>query len=284
MAEKIRPKPTDEAEKQKQKAEKLKKLQELQSQLDKLDKKNSSEVAEKQSQVAQKQIDTLDEELNSVEAEIQKQVKTVVPTTVKDKEIDSEILALEKELESEKVSEQVKSVYEKLIEMHPWLGQPQYGFMYTAPSPKKNKKEFDSWQEEWSQVLLDYARVAILHVLYPKNLLTEKPFNQFQDRAKSIAFLTEALVQKKIAEWLDRKKEALRIYWKSMEEWSGLIVDWAHDNGKTDPIIMPEIRSSGEEFANLPDQDLRKIFKIIEKQGKGMVVPMEQGEVALKVN
>jgi hypothetical protein len=96
--------------------------------------------------------------------------------------------------------------------------------------------------------------------------------------------LTNALIEKKIAEWLDKKKEILRVYWKSLEEWATLIIDWAHETGKSEPIILAEIRESTQEFSNLPDEDLKKIFKIIEKRNAGKIIPIENGELSIKIN
>jgi len=286
MAEQLKPRPAQES-KDKEKAEKLKKLKELEAKLQSLNSQESSTQAtpeEKQIQSAESAMQTLDSELEAVESEIQTQMKRIsAKNTAVGADIERELAQLEKEVAAEQVTEVVKSNYEKLLDLHPWLEQPQYGFMFAMPNAKKNKKDFESWQEEWSQVLLDYARVALLHIMYPKNLLTEKPFNKFQDRNKSVEALTETLVNKKIAEWLDRKKEMLRIYWKSLEEWAGLLADWARDTGKTEPIIMAEIRESEEEFKDLPEDDLKKIFKILEKQKKAQIIPLETGEWSIKI-
>jgi hypothetical protein len=75
----------------------------------------------------------------------------------------------------------------------------------------------------------------------------------------------------------------LRIYWKSLEEWSGLLADWARDTGKTEPIILAEIRESEQEFKDLPEEDLKKIFKILEKQKKAQIIPLETGEWSVKI-
>lgn len=287
LAEKMRPKDQKELEKQKQKAEKLKRLKELEAQLSKMGQNApDSETEQKEKQISEthQQIDDLEQEIADFEKQLDGKIKSVTDKSMgmSQSEIDKELQKLEKEVSSEEVTEVVKSAAEKLVELHPWLEQPQFGFMFSAPDPKKAKKDFASWQEEWGQVLLDYAKVAILHILYPKKLLTEVPFNKFQDRSKAIEFLTAYLVEKKLAEWLDKKKEMLRIYWKSLEEWADLILEWAKENGKADIVIIPEIRGSGEEFANLPDDDLRKIFKILEKRNVLVIIPVENNEYAVK--
>ena len=77
-----------------------------------------------------------------------------------------------KALEEEVAAEQiiiVKTPYEKLIELHEWIELPQYGFMYSVPNKKKNKEDFQSWKDEWSQVLLDYAKVGTFHIIFVKS-------------------------------------------------------------------------------------------------------------------
>ena len=91
------------------------------------------------------------------------------------------------------------------------------------------------------------------------------------------------MVNKKLAEWLDRKKESLRVYWRSLEEWSKIIVNWARDNVIADPILLPDIRNSGEEFANLPENDVKKVFKMIADDAKGDMIEIDKSEFAIKI-
>ncbi|MHA1745079.1 MAG: hypothetical protein ACTSWW_03700, partial [Promethearchaeota archaeon] len=201
-----------------------------------------------------------------------------------DQEIDREMAALEKELATEaKVI--VLTAYEKLVAIHDWLDAPQYGFMYSIPNSKKARADFESWQEEWSQVLLDYAHVGLLHILYPKRMLTEKPFNKFTNRKHAIEIIAQVLVEKDLAEWTGdkpRKKEALRVYWKSIEEWVAIIESWAQTNALFEIVMLPDIRKAETEFANLPEEDLRQIFKKIQQNQKGTMVELENNQFGIK--
>ncbi len=183
------------------------------------------------------------------------------------------MIALEEEVAAEYIIAE-KSPYEKLIELHEWIELPQYGFMYSIPNKKKNREDFQSWKDEWSQVLLDYAKVGTFHIIFVKRLLTESPFNKFTNRKNAINELAEGLIEKNLGKWV-KKKEALRVYWKSIEEWVSVIEDWAHDHAIFDVIMIPDIRNSEQEFASLPVEDLREIFKKIEKQGKANMVELD---------
>ncbi len=200
--------------------------------------------------------------------------------SISDVEIEKDMQALEEEVAAE-VAVAEKSPYEKLIELHEWIELPQYGFMFSVPNKKKNKEDFISWRDEWSQVLLDYAKVGTFHIIFVKRLLTEKPFNKFINRKNAINELAEGLIEKNLGKWIN-KKEALRVYWKSIEEWVSVIEKWAQDHAIFDVIMIPDIRNSDQEFAHLPVEDLREIFKKIEKQGKADMVEIDKDQFGIK--
>ncbi|MCK5343825.1 MAG: hypothetical protein KAR20_10500, partial [Candidatus Heimdallarchaeota archaeon] len=264
---------------------KLKQLQELQAQLDSIE--SEAPTSENQSQSEPKpEMDELDNLESTIAAGIKSTTKgeTLLEVSISDQEIDREMAALEKELAAEaKVI--VLTAYEKLIAIHDWLDAPQYGFMYSIPNSKKARDDFESWQEEWSQVLLDYAHVGLLHILYPRRMLTEKPFNKFTNRKKAIEIIAQVLVEKDLAEWTGdkpKKKEALRVYWKTIEEWVVIIEDWAQANALFEIVMLPDIRNAETEFANLPEEDLRRIFKKIQQNQNGTMVELDNNQFGIK--
>lgn len=257
------------------KLEKLEKLEALQSQLNSLESEGSGS-----------EVDGLDDLESSIQHGIKGATKgeIVLEVSTTDDSIAAEMAALEQEVAAE-TKVVIKSPYEKLLEIHDWIEAPQYGFMYSTPNKKKNKQDFESWREEWSQVLLDYAHVGRIHIIYPKRLLTEKPFNKFVDRKKAISILAEALIDKDLAEWIGdkpKKKEELRVFWKSIEEWTTLIEDWAKNNAIFDMVMVPDIRNSETEFSNLPEEDLKIIFGKIEQNHKGTVVELDDNQFGIK--
>ncbi|UYP45180.1 hypothetical protein NEF87_001465 [Candidatus Lokiarchaeum ossiferum] len=259
------------------KLEKLQKLEALQSQLNSLESESIDSGSE---------VDGLDDLESSIQQGIKGATKgeILLEVSTNDASIAAEMAALEQEVAVE-AKVKVKSPYEKLLEIHDWIEAPQYGFMYSTPNKKKNKQDFESWREEWSQVLLDYAHVGLIHIIYPKRLLTEKPFNKFIDRKKAISILAEALIDKDLAKWVGdkpKKKEELRVYWKSIEEWTTLIEDWAKNNAIFDMVMVPDIRNSETEFSNLPEEDLKIIFGKIEQNHKGTVVELDDNQFGIK--
>ena len=199
-------------------------------------------------------------------------------------EIERELQLIETEIIGEKavVAKEV-STYELLLNDHPWLEETRYIFMYSIPNKKTNTKDYESWKTEWLKVLFDYARYAILHILYIRKMHTVKPFANFEDRDTAIRELAESLVDKKQAEWLSKNKEKLRVYWKSLDNWAEDIYEWAMEISPLEPILIFEIRESNQEFSNLPREDIEKIFKMLEKDRRGKIIELEDGQMSFKI-
>ncbi|MFW9880314.1 MAG: hypothetical protein ACFFG0_45145 [Candidatus Thorarchaeota archaeon] len=200
-------------------------------------------------------------------------------------QIEAELIELEKEIIGEKgIIEKKLTAYEKLLESYPWLEEERKKFMYTMPDKNKQKNDYYSWKTEWAKVLFDYARFAVLHIIYIRELNSEKPFSDFTRREEYILEIAEELISQKQAIWLSKKKEKLRVYWKTLEIWSNEIYKWAYDNGKLEPIMIYELREIKEEdFSNLPIEDLEEIFKILAKNRRAKVLKLENGQLAFKI-
>jgi hypothetical protein len=201
------------------------------------------------------------------------------------KQIESELKILEEEILGEEgLLEKELTTYEKLLKAYPWLEEERKKFMYTMPDKKKDKTDYISWKTEWAKVLFDYARFAVLHIIYIRNLNAEKPFSNFSNREIYIKEIAEELVDLNQAKWLTKKKTRLRVYWKPLELWSDEIYEWAYEQGKLEPIMIYELREAkSEEFSSLPLEDLEEIFKILVKNRKAKVFKLENGQLAFKI-
>jgi hypothetical protein len=186
------------------------------------------------------------------------------------------------EQEREAVTQEI-STYELLLNDYPWLEEKRYIFMYSIPNKKTDLKDYESWKSEWSKVLFDYARYAILHILYLRQTESEKPFSNFEDRKQALEEIAEELIKKEQAEWLSKSKEKLRVYWKSLDNWAEEIYDWAMEISPLEPILIFEIRESNKAFSKLPNDDIIKIFKMLEKDKKGKIIRLEDDQVSFKI-
>lgn len=230
-------------------------------------------------------MDDIESRLEEIDTFITKQLgKIDEGTYARDSQyVESQLQVLEEEIVGEKgLIEKEISPYEKLLNEYPWLEETRYEFMYSIPHKKKEKNDYESWKGEWAKVLYDYARYAILHVIYLSNLYNEKPFSNFSNRTEAIKTIAEELIDQDLAEWLSRKKDQLRIYWKTLDAWGNEIYHWAIENGKLEPILLFELREANEEFSNLPKEDIEEIFKILEKGDKGSIIKMDDGDLAFK--
>jgi len=199
-------------------------------------------------------------------------------------QIEKELKSIEQELVGEEgvIAKEV-STYELLLNDYPWLQEKRYIFMYSIPNKKINLKDFESWKSEWTKVLFDYARYAILHILYLRKLQSEKPFSKFEDRNTALEIIAQELVDQKQAEWLSKSKEKLRIYWKTLDNWAEEIYEWAMEISPLEPILIFEIRESNRAFKNLPKEDLIEIFKRLEKNERGRIIKSEDGQISFKI-
>jgi len=199
-------------------------------------------------------------------------------------QIEIELREIELEIvkEREAVTQEI-STYELLLNDYPWLEEKRYIFMYSIPNRKTDLKDYESWKSEWSKVLFDYARYAILHILYLRQSESEKPFSNFEDRKQALEAIAEELINKEQAEWLSKSKEKLRVYWKSLDSWAEEIYDWAMEISPLEPILIFEIRESNKAFSKLPSDDIIKIFKMLEKDKRGTIIRLDDDQVSFKI-
>ena len=231
-------------------------------------------------------VDDIEDRLDEIDKFLLKQFEQIDESTYEQHSdyIESQLQVLEEEIVGEKGLIEIElSPYEKLLNEYPWLEEAKYEFMYSIPNKKKNPSDYESWRTEWAKVLFDYAKCAILHILYLRQLYSEKPFSNFQDRQKAIKKIADELVEQKLAKFLSKKEEKLRIYWKTLDLWAVDLYDWALDFGKIEPILIYEIREAKLEFSNLPKLDIEEIFRILSKDNRGTIIKTDDGQIAFKI-
>jgi len=256
---------------------KQKELEEIEVEAGKIPSETTQE--ELPSEEIEERLNKLEEILTSNLGEIDQ--KTYEQNTA---QIEIELREIELEIvkEREAVTQEI-STYELLLNDYPWLEEKRYIFMYSIPNKKTKLKDYESWKSEWSKVLFDYARYAILHILYLRQSESEKPFSNFEDRKKALEEIAEELIKKEQAEWLSKSKEKLRVYWKSLDNWAEEIYDWVMEISPLEPILIFEIRESNKAFSKLPNDDIIKIFKMLEKEKRGKIIRLEDDQVSFKI-
>ncbi|MFX1314558.1 MAG: hypothetical protein ACFE9T_01750 [Promethearchaeota archaeon] len=297
--EKQREKPKEVPKELKEKAEK--ELEELRNELARLRKlKKEKEQLEQKQDISIKEteeiksdktevdaLEFLEESFEKIEELLSSDLEEIDHKAFKQrtKQIESELQTLEEEIVGEEgLIVKELSPYEMLLLAYPWLEEERKKFMYTMPNKNKDKNDYISWKIEWAKVLFDYARFAVLHILYIRNLNSERPFANFTNRELYIREIAEELVNQNQAKWMSKKKNRLRVYWKSLELLSDEIYEWAYQQGRLEPIMIYEIREAkSEDFSNLPLEDLEEIFRILAKNRKAKVFKLEDGQLAFKI-
>jgi hypothetical protein len=200
-------------------------------------------------------------------------------------QVEAELQTLEEEILGEKgLIEKKLTAYENLLKAYPWLEEERKKFMYSMPDKKQSKNDYTSWKVEWAKVLFDYARFAVLHIIYIREISSEKPFFNFTKREEYVKEIAEELISQNQAEWLSKEKDRLRVYWKTLEAWSDDIYQWCYENGKIEPVMIYELReATQEDFSSLPLADLEEIFKILAKNRKAIILKLENGQKAFKI-
>ena len=267
-----------------------KSIEELRKELEILKKQKAEKLSQQKHKVKEEPVisinlDDIEERLDDIEEFLDENIKSPETEEINLTEIAAELESIKTQIISKPEVVVEETPYEKLLKEHPWLEEARYEYMYSAPVKKKNAKDYESWINEWSKIIYDYARLSVLHILYLRKLNAEKPFSKLENRDGAIAAIAQKLVEQNIGVWLNKKtKEAIRVYWKTLEEWADEIFEWAKNTNKYEPILTFEIRESGEMFAELPKRDLTRIFKQLEKEDKGEVIKTDTGEITFKIS
>ena len=265
----------------------LEKLKALKSEKEQLEKDAAERNIIKEEDLKIADLSYIEDQFDKLESVLNSQIGDVDSKTYKRyaKQIESDLQELEEEIIGEKgLIEKKVTAYEKLINAYPWLEDERKKFMYTLPDKNKQKADYTSWKIEWAKVLFDYARFAILHFIYIRELNSQKPFTDFTNREQYILEIVDELIAQKQAKWFSKKKEKLRVYWKTLEGWSDEIYKWAYENGKLEPIMIYELREAKQEdFSSLPIEDLEAIFKILAKSRRAKILKLKNGQLAFKI-
>ena len=265
----------------------LKKLRELEKAKTAEEEAEKEEIKEESETVADKEkTEDIEARLDRIEDFLTSKLGEIDHQAYKQhaEDIEKELQIIEREIvgEAGAVAKEI-TTYDLLMEDYPWLEEARYIFMFSIPNKKTKLQDYESWKQEWSKILFDYARYALLHILYLRKLQSEKPFSKFENREKALKEIAQALVDKKQAEWLTKSKEKLRIYWKTLDNWAEEIYNWAMEISPLEPILIFEIRESDQAFSTLPKEDIEKIFKLLEKTNRGKIIKLDDGQISFKL-
>jgi hypothetical protein len=186
----------------------------------------------------------------------------------------------ESEVVLETTTEVVEEAPPELDYVKPaWGDVEETEWMYSVPS---REEDMNLWANEWSDYLLEWTENKKVHVMSLATFIAEPPFKDLRDKVDSFRKIASVLVDKEVAEWRDRKKRQLRVYWKPLEDWADQVYEWAIKTGKLRLDVKSiVIQESGEDFANLPEKDIHMVLALMVKRGLAEWVDQKKGAVII---
>ncbi len=165
--------------------------------------------------------------------------------------------------------------------------QPQWGdaseseWMYSIP-PRDEDKVL--WAHEWGDFLLEWTQSKGVHVLSISIFLKEMPFRDMLGKVDAFRMIGDVLVEKEVADWLDRSRRQLRVYWRPLEEWADIVYEWAIKTGNLSLDLKSiVIQESGEDFAQLPERDIGIVLGFIVEKGLATWIDKKQYAIRIEV-
>ena len=103
-----------------------------------------------------------------------------------------------------------------------------------------------------------------------------------RNKVDSFKAIAAVLVDKEVAEWKDKKKRQLRVYWRPLEDWADILYQWTLKTGKlrldVKSIVIQEI---DEDFASLPEKDIHIVLALMVKKGLAEWIDEKRGAILI---
>ncbi len=223
----------------------------------------------------------------SVETEVQPVIEEVIEQAIDETHSPEVVVEPEIQKPSEVVEEVDPKITETAVEvsilesilMPSWGGTEQSEWMYGVP-PREDDR--DLWAGEWADFLLQWTEHNAVHILSLATFIAEPPFKDLRSKVDSFKMIAQVLINKEVAEWSDRRKRQLRVYWRPLEDWADIIYEWALNTGKLRLDVKSiVIQESGENFAKLPEKDLYVVLALIVEKEQAEWIDKKKGAILI---
>lgn len=150
-----------------------------------------------------------------------------------------------------------------------WIDKP---WMYVTP---EHQKQLDSWCADWSNFIMEYARINIKHIIHIEEERAKYPFNNKTSKKKldreQLQEIGDYIVAQEMGIWWDKKKIRLRLYWRTLDEWADIIYEWSIKTGRAASaervMTLFDVQNAGQTWSTIPQEDLKRIFEIMYEKG-----------------
>ncbi|KAI9735238.1 MAG: hypothetical protein M1834_001828 [Cirrosporium novae-zelandiae] len=139
----------------------------------------------------------------------------------------------------------------------------------------------------WSTLIQSYYRFHHLFRLVLVDAL-DSPLLWNKDISRRLGLkeaqeVVEWMVGEGRAEWCDGGKSRAWVYWKTPEEWAGVIGDWVEETGQKNTVLTLYELIEGEatisqEFHGMDSELLQKSLNVLVKRGKAQVFGEEDSQ------
>eukprot|EP00045_Choanoeca_perplexa_P017798 m.267100 g.267100 ORF g.267100 m.267100 type:complete len:182 (-) comp17636_c0_seq1:6002-6547(-) len=146
-----------------------------------------------------------------------------------------------------------------------------------------NDETRDKQLSTWSDLILSYTKAKKIERFVVSELLTTELFqnrsiNRSLNQEAALAVL-DFMAENGNIEYQDAGKESCIVFWRAPQQWAALLYQWACDTGHLDTVCtFYELRegeyAEGQEFFGLDPVILRKAIAVLQTQGKGELVQM----------
>ena len=183
------------------------------------------------------------------------------------------------ELEKEIVTASEASMVQPSFVLPSWGDIEETEWMYGIPTREEDR---EMWAEEWADYVLEWTENRKVHILSLATFISEPPFKDLRNKVDSFRRITGVLVDKEVAEWIDKKKRQLRVYWRPLEDWVDILYQWALKTGKLRLDVKSiVIQEQNEDFASLPEKDIHIVLALMVKKGLADWIDEKKGAILI---
>jgi hypothetical protein len=172
---------------------------------------------------------------------------------------------------------EVAEIVEPKLLLPKWGDIDESEWMYSIPPRDEDK---DLWAEEWSDFLLRWMEEHNVHIVSVTTFIGEVPFKDMSNKVVAFRLIAEDLIEKRVAEWRDKRKRQLRVYWRPLEDWMDILYQWAIESGTLRLDVKSLIiQQNDRTFSKLPERDLHIVLNLMVEKEMAQWVDKEKGAV-----
>jgi hypothetical protein len=211
--------------------------------------------------------------------------ETITETTTHSPEVIVEVEELTEAVKPKAETDTVNDTELETETVEPDSLMPSWGdieeteWMYGIPARDEDRK---LWAEEWADYLLEWTENNKVHILSLATFISEPPFKDLRNKVDAFRDIAEVLVNKEVAEWVDKKQRQLRVYWKPLEDWMDILYQWALKTGKLRLDVKSiVIQEADEDFASLPEKDIHIVLALLVRKGLAEWIDEKKGAILI---